>query len=303
VWRLPVLLAPALPPPDDPGVAAILDGLCRATGATCCDLCLRLLPEGPEGRYRMGKRGSEPPLEVHGQVEGRFEARWVLCGAGGGPAASPRALEALGPVLQGALGALIDRFNATRQLEILAQMLGVTDDAILLIDAEGEIRYANPRGEELLASQTRKPLNCSRDADAPTPLWDVITAEIAAARQSGGRSHKGMLRFGDGEAWDMEILGLSGQGSLGHTLVVLSPWRFLEAGNIRSRLARFRVSRREAEVLALLLRGKRACEIASALSITEYTVKDHLKHAYAKLGITSRTQLIGRLTGDGALVL
>ena len=78
-------------------------------------------------------------------------------------------------------------------------------------------------------------------------------------------------------------------------LVALSPVRLPAAGDLYQRLARDLVSHREAEVLALVLEGHKASEIATRLGITEYTVKDHLKHAYAKLGIRSRNQLPSRL--------
>lgn len=38
-------------------------------------------------------------------------------------------------------------------------------------------------------------------------------------------------------------------------------------------------------------------EIASTLFVSIHTVEAHLKHAYAKLGVHSRSQLAGRLSG------
>jgi DNA-binding CsgD family transcriptional regulator len=284
-------------------VAAILDGLCRATGAGCCELHLRILPEGASARYRVGRAGSGPPLVVQAESEGRYVARWELCGAGSGPAASLRALDALRPVLDGALQAVIERWNATRQLEILAQILEVTDDAILLLDAEGEIRYANPRGEELLSIQTEKPMAKVPHGGQSAPLLHLILQEVDALRRGEAHVRHQSFNLGEEETWEMEVLPLSGPGRLGHAIVVASPVRLPGAEDIRDRLGRFGVSPREAEVLSLVLRGMKACEIATELSISQYTVKDHLKHAYAKLGISSRTQLVSRLSSDGALLL
>ncbi len=50
------------------------------------------------------------------------------------------------------------------------------------------------------------------------------------------------------------------------------------------------LTEREMEVLRLLAAGKSNKEIALALVITEKTVKAHVSHILAKLGVTSRTQ-------------
>ena len=210
------------------------------------------------------------------------------------PAASPAALECLRPMIEGALVALIDRSNASRQIDILVQILGVANEAHLLMDERGEILFANARGEELLALHTEQPQ--ARLANGETaPLLSLIVSEIAALVESSERVRRQALATGDGGRWRLEIVALAGLGGAGYSLVVLSPIRLLQPEEIRQRCSGVQVSRREAEVLAFLLRGQKASEIAARLGITEYTVKDHLKHAYAKLGITSRGQLLTRL--------
>ena len=52
----------------------------------------------------------------------------------------------------------------------------------------------------------------------------------------------------------------------------------------------------EQRVAGLAADGLANKEIASALFITVRTVEEHLKNAYAKLGIRSRTQLARRLS-------
>jgi DNA-binding NarL/FixJ family response regulator len=50
------------------------------------------------------------------------------------------------------------------------------------------------------------------------------------------------------------------------------------------------LSSRELEVLPLLARGATNREIAEALTIAPYTVKAHVDHIFAKLGVSDRTQ-------------
>jgi len=283
-------------------MATILAGLCRAAGAESCELRLSVAGDDVSTVYRYGRWvGGATPLVIQTLSDGRLDARWELRGTGEGPTASPLALQALGPLLEGALAAVVERWSATRQLDILAQILGVTEDSILLIDRENEIRYANAAGERLLSLHTEKPMARGSRDGSERPLWDLLIAEIEALRRDDRRVGHASVALADGNTWEVEIVGLVGPGSLGHVLVIMSEVRFPDAGQIRERLERHRISRRESEVLALVLRGLKACEVAAALEISEYTVKDHLKHAYAKLGISSRTQLVSRLTGDGAL--
>jgi DNA-binding CsgD family transcriptional regulator len=56
------------------------------------------------------------------------------------------------------------------------------------------------------------------------------------------------------------------------------------------------LSRREREVVALVLDGLATKQLAQALYISPYTVQDHLKAIFAKTGVNSRGELISRLT-------
>ena len=68
---------------------------------------------------------------------------------------------------------------------------------------------------------------------------------------------------------------------------------------LRNLCARFtppvELSRREYEIVATLLQGLSNKEIASALYISERTVKNHLTHIYNKFEVESRSQLFNRI--------
>jgi len=69
----------------------------------------------------------------------------------------------------------------------------------------------------------------------------------------------------------------------------------------RQRLARTRagLTEREEDVLNLLCQGLSNASIARQLWLTEKTVKNHLNHIFAKLGVQSRTEAVVRWTsGD-----
>lgn len=59
--------------------------------------------------------------------------------------------------------------------------------------------------------------------------------------------------------------------------------------------ARYRLSKREAEVVELVLLGYRNRDIAATLGTSPTTIKKHLTHIFDKVGVDTRTQLIARL--------
>ncbi|MER5441564.1 response regulator transcription factor [Streptomyces sp. NPDC002790] len=61
------------------------------------------------------------------------------------------------------------------------------------------------------------------------------------------------------------------------------------------------LSRRELEVLRHVRDGLSNAEIARELFLSQATVKSHLVHIYAKLGVDSRTSAVARATRDGLL--
>lgn len=59
--------------------------------------------------------------------------------------------------------------------------------------------------------------------------------------------------------------------------------------------ARFKLSRREVEVLRLILEAKTYKEIAEQLFIAEKTVDSHMQHIYAKVGVHNKIALLKQM--------
>jgi DNA-binding CsgD family transcriptional regulator len=69
------------------------------------------------------------------------------------------------------------------------------------------------------------------------------------------------------------------------------------ADGVHAALARTTLSRREREVVALLVAGRPTREIAARTGLTVATIHTYLKRIYPKLGVHSRVELVARLAG------
>jgi DNA-binding CsgD family transcriptional regulator len=58
---------------------------------------------------------------------------------------------------------------------------------------------------------------------------------------------------------------------------------------------RFRLTRREMEVMGQIFKGYKNSEIAKALFISEITVKKHIQKIYSKVGVKNRTSLMNKI--------
>jgi DNA-binding NarL/FixJ family response regulator len=75
------------------------------------------------------------------------------------------------------------------------------------------------------------------------------------------------------------------------------------AAKLVAHVTHVRLTRRELAVLRLLAAGNSNREIGGALGITDGTVKIHVTHLFAKLGVTSRTEAIATALRRGLVRL
>jgi DNA-binding CsgD family transcriptional regulator len=105
------------------------------------------------------------------------------------------------------------------------------------------------------------------------------------------------IRAADGTWLLLRAASLSESPALGRgaVAVTIEPARPVDLQHVIMRA--HRLSDREREVAALVVNGLTNPDIAEALFITRYTVADHLKAIYGKVGVSSRSALALALSG------
>ncbi len=179
-----------------------------------------------------------------------------------------------------------------------------------LIDQQPDMRVVHvvQNGDELLAF-----LDKQQDVDVAVLDIQMPYSGLTALAEIRQREHPVrvllLTAFADGES----IQAALQLGAEGFALKTESPMQTLEAirqvaqGRLvfpraaQRWLATYRqappkpepvLSDREQEVLALLARGLPNGEIAAALTVSENTVRFHLKNIYEKLQVTNRTEAV-----------
>ena len=96
----------------------------------------------------------------------------------------------------------------------------------------------------------------------------------------------------------MHAAWLRGPADDDRITVILQPAQ--AADTVPLLLAAHGLTRREAEVARLVLRGASTLEMVDTMRISRYTVQDHLKAVFDKVGVRSRRDLAGALLGAAA---
>ena len=171
---------------------------------------------------------------------------------------------------------------ARRRLESAAD---ATPTPVFLVRSSGAILYANAAAAALLLGH-----GVATDGGREVPFYAFL--QRVASTAAAGTKLRAML--GDGRLFEGSVARFCDE----EEDVAVLTLRLLAAHSledVRERLEARGVSGREAEVVGAVLEGLRNAEIARRLFITEWTVKDHLKHVFCKLGVSSRGGLLRAL--------
>lgn len=184
----------------------------------------------------------------------------------------------------------------TEDLVVSSGFFDNLESPIFVKNKEGIYTYCNTSFSKFLGISSQKIIGHSAFDIAPQNLASIYSeSDKLLFEQSTKQEYAATVRRGDLSEVSVnfkksvyynanEVAGFIG------TVEVLS--QTIESSSIESPLSEKKLSTRELEILHLLKQGGSVKKIASQLQISPYTVSDHLKSIYSKLGVHSKTEAV-----------
>jgi len=180
-------------------------------------------------------------------------------------------LDLLRPHLGQAFQRAAERERTGILLAALERGLAERGSAIVMVERDGSVAHLTGAALEMLDRYFPE----RRGASLPGPLVDWLATGAPGPLVVGA------------EAGTLTVKAQPGSGA---TMLILSDEPALTA----ERLAPLGLTQRQSEVLALLAAGADVERIARDLYISVATVRKHLEHVYARLGVHTRAEAIER---------
>jgi DNA-binding CsgD family transcriptional regulator len=191
-----------------------------------------------------------------------------------------------------------------RKALLLGEGTGVTcseEPGLLLLANDLSVAAMTPTAERWLAEV--RDAGRTSTLELPQAVYAAAARLQALERNSEGQSDlmpKVRLRAASGQWLVLHASRLAGMNSdtnATHTdrqiAVIFEVARPVELAPLIAQA--YALSRRESEIVQLVVRGEATKEIAALLQISSNTVQDHLKAIFEKVGVRSRRELVGRL--------
>jgi DNA-binding CsgD family transcriptional regulator len=164
-------------------------------------------------------------------------------------------------------------------------------------DALGLILLAAGGAVEAMTTPAERWLNqliasAPAAGDLPAVVNSVACRALLTARGGGSEGARARVPTSGG-TWLVIHGSVVGDPAEGRTAIILEPARSPEIAPLI--VAAYGLTAREREVTQLVLHGFSTAEIAGRLHLSEYTVQDHLKAIFDKVGVRSRRELVAQI--------
>jgi DNA-binding CsgD family transcriptional regulator len=182
----------------------------------------------------------------------------------------------------------------------------VSDDAagVLVLDRWGTVVQHNAAAERRLREIGDLGVAWREGEGLPAPIWTVLGALKRALKPETDRQLNGSpylrVRGRSGRWLTLQASRTEpSHARPAESMVIIAPAGPKEVLSLTA--SGYGLSPREQEVVDLAVRGASTKEISRALYISEYTVKDHLKNIFGKVGVRGRRELVKQLYLDTIL--
>ena len=169
---------------------------------------------------------------------------------------------------------------------------------LLLFDRDGELTSANQEARAWLGELPHDQ-NLPSDLGVGVPMWllGTVFAALAVARGGGDGTARSRVRTRRG-TWLVCHASLlcDANDVLTGVAVVIEPATAAEIAPII--VQAYELTEREQHITRLIARGAGTAEIAGELFLSTHTVRDHVKAIFAKVGVSSRGELVAKLFAD-----
>jgi DNA-binding CsgD family transcriptional regulator len=161
---------------------------------------------------------------------------------------------------------------------------------ILILSHDDLVTHANARAAEMLREVATEHWQPTDGAPLPAVLKALVPQLRARLRARDDTSTAALLTV------DVCVRACNMSAPESKSLLLVLE-RVQRRNAVAHNLQRYALSPRECDVTMLVLYGHSNRRIADQLILTEYTVEDHLKRIFVKLGVRSRTALAAKILG------
>lgn len=164
-------------------------------------------------------------------------------------------------------------------LERIGEGLGEINRAVVLVEADGRIRWSSPVAREWLTELF--PEECA----AMTRLPGTLKRRLDDLARRGADMSRAFCQIQFSAASGHRLVAYCGRAGEGTFIIAMTRERAqIDAGAASS----FGLTPREAEMLFWISEAKANPDIAAILGISPRTVHKHVEHLFTKLGVNSR---------------
>jgi DNA-binding CsgD family transcriptional regulator len=183
-------------------------------------------------------------------------------------------------------GSIASAIRASLRFDAARRVTGTDVPGLVVLDGSNEVEVITPPARELLDAM-------DTGGDVPSPLLS-LAAHLRSHRASALSAKGAVVTAPSAAGW--LTLHASRPDPSDRVAIVIE--RASGSQSAAVRLEAHGATTREREVATLLARGLTNAEIARALVLSLYTVNDHVKSLFEKVGVATQQEFVARIFFD-----